>query len=379
MTNNSDAARVPAEQESAGKKETFLKRLLRGLTRNWGWKIGSLVLAICLWGILITQDTSLPREKIIEDVRVTVTNSATLRSNGFVVVDGLDEVSTVKLRVSVPQRNYSTAMAANYVARLDLSQIQETGEQTLKITASASNAAQYGTVVEVYDPEVTLNVEEYATQTQVPVEVRLTGEMPENYYGGTVNRSAESVDISGPASVVEKAVRCVVEYDQSSLSPERSPNAVNLPFYFEDAEGNILDDSNLTVAPHGQSTAIQRITVRQDVYYLARVKVDTDALVTGEPAEGYAVSNIRVMPQTVTLGGSRVAIAPYLAEDAALYPYEQVDISGQSRTVTQLLYLNTPGNVDYISNNTVQVIVTIVPEEFVNVTSSQGQTAGQNQ
>ncbi len=374
MTNN-DPARVPAEQENAGKKEKGIARLLRALTHNWGWKIGSLALAVCLWGILITQDTSLPREKVIEGVRVTVTNAAALRGNDMVVVDGLDGVSTVKLRVSVPQRNYSSAAASNYVARLDLSQIQHTGEQTLKITASASTAAQYGTVLEVYDPEVTVNVEEYGTQAQVPVEVRLTGEMPENYYGGAVSRSVDAVDIGGPVSVVEKAVRCVVEYDQSTLTPERSPNAANLPFYFEDAEGNVLDDSNLTVTPHGQSTAISRITVRQDVYYLARVKVDADALVTGEPAEGYAVSSIRVMPQTVTLGGSRIAIEPYLSEDAALYAYEQVNISGQSRTVTQLLYLNTPGNVDYISNTTVQVIVTIVPQEFVNVAS--GQDAGQ--
>ncbi len=377
MTNN-EPARVPADQENAGNKEKLFKRLLHALTRNWIWKIGSLVLAICLWGILITQDTSLPREKVIDNVRVTVTNSASLRSNGMVVVDGLDDVTTVKLRVSVPQRNYSSAAASNYVARLDLNQIQETGEQTLKITASASNAAQYGTVVEVYDPEVTVNVEEYSTQTQVPVEVRLTGEMPENCYGGALSRSADSVDISGPASVVEKAVRCVVDYDQSNLSPERSPNAVNLPFYFEDAEGSVLDSSALTVVPHGQGTAIQRITVRQEVYYMAHVKVDTDALITGEPAPGYAVSSIRVMPQTVTLGGSRVALAPYLAEDAALYAYEQVNISGQSRTVTQLLYLNTPGNVDYISNNTVQVIVTIVPEEFVNVASGESQSTGQN-
>ena len=377
MTNNSDAARVPAEQENAGKEKSF-KRLLHAVTHNWGWKIVSLALAICLWGILITQDTSLPREKVIEGVRVTVANSAVLRSNGMVAVDGLDEVSTVKLRVSVPQKNYTAASAANYTARLDLSQIQTTGEQTLEITASASSTAQYGTVLEVYDPQVTVNVEEYSTQSQVPVEVRLTGEMPENYYGGALSRSADSVDISGPASVVEKAARCVVDYDQSSLSPERSPNAVNLPFYFEDAEGNLLDGSALTVTPHGQSTAIQRIAVRQDVYYLARVKVDTDALVTGEPADGYAVSSIRVMPQTVTLGGSQVALAPYLAEDAALYAYEQVDISGQSRTVTQLLYLNTPGNVDYISNNTVQVIVTIVPEEFMNMASGSGQDAERN-
>ncbi len=377
MTNNSDAARVPAEQENAGKEKAF-KRLLHALTHNWGWKIGSLALAICLWGILITQDTSLPREKVIEGVRVTVANSAALRANDMVVVDGLDDVSTVKLRVSVPQKNFTAASAANYTARLDLSQIQTTGEQTLEITASAANATQYGTVLEVYDPKVTVHVEEYSTQTQVPVEVRLTGEMPENYYAGALSRSADAVDISGPASVVEKAARCVVDYDQSNLSPERSPNAVNLPFYFEDAEGNLLDGSALTVTPHGQSTAIQRITVRQEVYYLARVKVDTDALVTGEPAEGYAVSSIRVMPQTVTLGGSQVAIAPYLAEDAALYSYEQVNISGQSRTVTQLLYLNTPGNVDYISNNTIQVIVTIVPEEFMDVASGNGQDAVQN-
>ncbi len=390
MTNNSDAVRVPAEQDAdggnngnsgnagkTGKKEKILKRLLHMFTYNWVWKLGSLALAVALWGILISQDTSLPRTKTIPGVRVSVTNSTILRSNGLVVVDGLDEVSTVKLRVSVPQKNYTTAAASNYTARLDLSQIQTAGEQTLKITA-VSNASQYGTVLEVYDAEVTLTVEEYTSQAQVPVEVRLTGELPENCYGGTLNRSAESVDISGPVSVVEKAVRCVVDYDQSNLSPERSPNAVNLPFYFEDAEGNVLDGSALTVMPHGQSTSIQRITLRQEVYYLARVKVGTEALVVGEPAEGYAVSSIRVLPQTVTLGGSKVVIAPYMTEDAAVYAYDQVNISGQSRTVTQLLYLNTPGNVDYISNNTVQVIVTILPEEFVNMSSGSGKDAVQN-
>ncbi len=376
MTNN-EPVRPAQEQDSAGK--TGFKRLLGAVTHNWGWKIGSLALAVCLWGILITMDTSLPREKVIEDVRVTVANASVLRSNGMVVVDGLDDVDTVNLLVSVPQKNYSAAAASNYTARLDLGQIQTTGEQTLKITASPSSGGNtdYGSVLAVYDADVTVSVEEYATQSQVPVEVRLKGEMPENCYGGTVSRSADAVDISGPATVVEKAVRCVVDYDQSALSPERSPNAVSLPIYFEDEEGNVLDGSSLTVTVHGQTAAIQRITVRQEVYYLARVNVDTGALITGEPAEGYAVSSIRVMPQTVTLGGSRVAIAPYLTEDAALYPYEQVNIDGQSRTVTQLLYLNTPGNVDYISNNTVQVIVTIVPEEFVNVASGDGESAEQ--
>lgn len=376
MTNN-DPAKTAPEQEKPEKKEKLRQMLLHAVTHNWGWKLGSIALAVCLWGILITQDTSLPREKVIEGVRVTVTNAAALRTNGLIVVGGLENVDTVNLRVSVPQKNYTAASAANYTARLDLSQLQTTGEQTLKITASTSSTSQYGTVVEVLSPEVTVTVEEYDTVLQLPVEVRLTGTMPSEYYGGAVSRSVESVDVSGPVSVVEKAVRCVVDYDQSELSPERSPNAVSLPFYFEDAQGNVLDGANLSVSPHGQGASITRITVRQDVYYLARVPVNTDALVIGQPAEGYAVSSVRVLPGTVTLGGSRVAIAPYLSEDAALYTYDQVDISGKSSTVTQLLSLNTPGNVDYISNTTVQVIVTIVPQEFAGVASGAAQNAGQ--
>ncbi|MDO5327270.1 MAG: hypothetical protein Q4G00_11195, partial [Clostridia bacterium] len=67
--------------------------------------------------------------------------------------------------------------------------------------------------------------------------------------------------------------------------------------------------------------------------------------------------------------GSEVALANYLQEGALLYPFDQVDISGQNRTVSQVLYLNTPGNVEYISTNAVQVVVSILPEEFVNVAS----------
>ena len=363
-----DAASSPSEQEKA-KEASLCRKLLNMLTNNWGWKVASLALAICLWGVLITQDNSLPRTKTIEDVRVSVTNSAVLRSNGLIVVSGLENVNTVTLRASVPQKNYSSASAANYIARLDVSQIQSAGEQTLKITATASNASQYGTVLEVVEPDVTLVVEEYGTLSGIPVEVRRQGEIPEGIYASAIVRSVESVDISGPKSIVEKAVRCVVNYDQSELSLSRSPNTVSLPFFFEDAEGNVLDSANFTVNPRGLATSIQRVTVTQNVYAMTRVKVDENSLLKGEPAKGYAVSNIRVIPTSITLAGSEVAIEPFLGEDAALFPYDPVDITGQTSTVSQLLYLNTPGNMDYISNNTVQVIVTILPEEFVKLST----------
>ena len=363
-----DAAPSPAEQDKK-QKLSLGRKLLNALLHNWGWKVMSLALAVSLWGILITQDTSLPRTKTIEGVRVTVTNAAALRSNGLIVVSGLENLETVDLRVSVPQRNFATASASNYIARLDVSQIQAAGEQTLKITANAANASQYGTVLEVINPDVKLVAEEYGTLSGVPVEVRRSGDVPEGIYATAVTRSVEAVDISGPKSIVEQAARCVLEYDQSALTLAHTPNTVSLPFYFEDLEGNVLDSSNFTVTPRSQASAIQRITVSQNVYAMTRVKVDENSLLRGEPAEGYAISNIRVIPTSITLAGSEVAIAPYREEGAALFPYDPVDISGQSRTVSQLLYLNTPGNMDYISNNTVQVVVTILPEEFVKLST----------
>ena len=65
----------------------------------------------------------------------------------------------MRIRVRVPQRYYATVTAANYAARLDLSQIQSTGEQTLKISASSANNSLYGSVTEVYNCEVTVQVE----------------------------------------------------------------------------------------------------------------------------------------------------------------------------------------------------------------------------
>ena len=359
---------------SAAPKESVWKKLWQLLTHQWGWKVTSLLLAVCLWGVLISQDSALPRDKTVEGVRVTVTNAAALRSSGYIVVDGLEDVDTVAVRARVPQKNYSAVSASNYTARLDLSQIQQAGEQTVTITAASTNTTQYGTVLEVLSPDVTVRVEEYGVQSRVPVEVRLTGEVPEGYFAGALNRSVEYVDLSGPKSIVAQAVRCVVEWDQSTLDPERSPNAASLPFFFEDAEGNRLDSDDLTVTASGQSAALTRINVSQEVSYMARVPVDTETLYTGTPLEGYAVSSVRVTPEVITIAGSREAISQYLEEGSAFFTYEQVNIDGQMRTVSGFLTLRTPQNVDYISSSAVQVIVSILPEAFVNAAAQGGES-----
>ena len=358
MMNNDLSNAAP---EKGKKSRLILERIRKSVTHNIGWKIGSLVLAICLWGGLITQDTSLPRDKVIDGVRVTVANASALRSSGLVVVDGLEDDLQVRIRVRVPQRYYSTVTAAKYSARLDLSQIQGTGEQTLRVTASSANTSLYGTVTEVFSPEITLQVADYAVQSRVPVEVRTVGDVPESFYPAAVTYSPQYVDIGGPREIVEAAVRCVAEYDQSALSPARNPNTINLNFTFEDAEGQPLDGTNLTVSSAGQTSALQRIAVSQYVYPMVQVPVNEQVLIRGEPAEGYAVTDIQVNPATITVAGREIAIAPYLQEDAAIFPYEQIDVSGRQRSISTFLALRIPANMEYISSGVVQVNVIIEP------------------
>lgn len=367
---NNDAAHTPSpEKETA--LQRFLRKLKKTLLHNTAWKIFSFVLAVCLWGGLITQDTSLPRDKVIDGVRVSVVNANVLRNNGLVVVDGLDDTLSVRIRVRVPQRYYSSVNASNYSARLDLSQIPGTGEQTLKVTAASTNTAMYGTVTEVFSPEVTVQVAEYGAQSRVPVEVRTVGDAPAGCYPAALSYSPQYVDIGGPKDIAEAAVRCVVEYDQSTLSTSRNPNTANLAFFFEDAAGNVLDGQNLTVTSSGSSTALQRIAVSQYAYTMASVPVNTDQLIRGETPEGYAVTDIQVTPAAITIAGREVAVQPYLQEDASIFPYEQIDVSRRQQSISTYLALRIPGNMEYVSNSVVQVKVTIEPVAE-SVEASQG-------
>ena len=67
--------------------KSIAKRIAGFFTHNWQWKLLSLFLAVALWSGLITQDETLSREKIFNDVVINVTNADTLRRNGFIDID----------------------------------------------------------------------------------------------------------------------------------------------------------------------------------------------------------------------------------------------------------------------------------------------------
>lgn len=334
------------------------KAVLHRITHNWGWKLLSVVLAICIWGVLVTQDDTLPRTKSFTNLKVSASNSTTLKQNGFIVVSGLEELEPVNITVQLPQKYYASATADRYMIRADLSQIKEAGTQELPLTATVSNSTAYGTVLSITQPTITVEVEPYVHRSRIPLQLNILGEAPEGLYAADPICDPDTLDVAGPQSVVEKIARCRVDYDLSALEAKPGTVRNSLPFVFLDKNGNELDSTMLTVTSQGIST--RYVTVEQTLYPTMELPVNTLSLVFGEPADGYVVTGVKVEPETVIIADDDLSL--FQGENPTMYTLGRVNITGEKQNKTDIITLNSRG-VAYISHPAVTVTVEIAPKE----------------
>ena len=329
-------------------------RFLRACLHNWGWKLLSLFLAVCLWAGLITQDPTLTRERVFSDVPVTVTGTDTLISNGLIVLSGLeDENLSVRLRVNVPQRSYSNAQASNYNPRVDVSRITETGEQTLRIQASSTTT--YGTVTSISPDSLTVIVDEYVTNYRIPITLNVTGSCPEGYYASTPQLDPGTVAVSGPRTIVDQIAGITADYDLSRLSAKEGQVRSALPMKVLDAEGNELDRSLLRITNAG--VTLRTITVEQKLYPTKALTVSDLVQLEGEPAKGYEVKNVTISPVSVLAAGDSTALETL----DTLFTTASIDLAGRSEGFVTELTLRKPSTLSYLSTDTVTVQVEIGP------------------
>lgn len=334
-----------------------VKEMLRNLGKvvihNWPMKLACALLAILLWGALISQDATLTRTKVFENVTINVLNQTTMERNGFIVVGGLEQISNVKVTAEVPQNYYDVAAASNYNVRIDLSQISEAGE--VEVPLIHTRSTMYGGVSDLSVDTITLQVEEYQTRSRIPVKVRIEGEMPEGLYGSTSNIMVdpEYVTIAGPRSKVTNVVRCVALYDLDALSGDAGLERTACGFILEDAAGKPVDMSNITVTLNG--AAVDNIVTEQNLYKTVEMTLDPDALIKGSVAEGYRIANVTVAPASIVMA---VRDASSFTGDLK-YLDGAVDVNGLAEDFTAVLSIIRPGDVINMNSDVMYVTVEI--------------------
>ena len=145
------------------------------------------------------------------------------------------------------------------------------------------------------------------------------------------------------------------DYDLSRLSAKEGQVRSALPMKVLDAEGNELDRSLLRITNAG--VTLRTITVEQKLYPTKALTVSDLVQLEGEPAKGYEVKNVTILPVSVLAAGDSTALETL----DTLFTTASIDLAGRSEGFATELTLRKPSILSYLSTDTVTVQVEIGP------------------
>ncbi len=221
-------------------------------------------------------------------------------------------------------------------ATLDLSGLSA-GPHTVNIQLRV-NVRPYEIVLK-NPTTVSINLEPITTHT-LPVDLSLSGQPATGYQTGDAIMDPTKITISGPASIVQRAVKARVSV---SLDGVRETIDQSIGVQIVDSTNTPL--KGISVSPESVHVTIP--VSQQGGFRDVAVKV----VVQGQVASGYRLENITVSSSDPTL----VNALPGIIETQLL------NLQGAKENISTRLALNLPEKITIIGSQTVQVTVGVTP------------------
>lgn len=261
----------------------ILKRLGSIITNNFGLKLLSIALAFVLW-VLVAQISNPVGTVSFSNVQVTFLNADLLESQGK-VFQILDQTDVAKVTVRAPESVISTLSASDITAVADFAEITEDGR--VPITYSLDRAER---IIADHE-ELLVNVDEKKTK-YINIIYELVGEVGEGCVQGQVKLDRNRLEVSGPASAVDRISYALVTID---LDGAVKTISADMELVLCDAMGVKIENEMIVK---------QTDYVTTTVTVLSTKTVPIFASVTGEPSAGYVYTgDITIDPEIVTIAG----------------------------------------------------------------------------
>jgi YbbR domain-containing protein len=313
--------------------------MLRWLWDNKGSLLLSFVLAVTVWvASVVAQDPTVERE-MDEPIPISYTPP----SDGLLVVG--DPPTEVRLTIKAPESVWQEISPETITVEVDLAGLQA-GVHSLELNPSYSLKPLR--IVSV-DPETTLVKLEPELSLVLPVTVRMIGDPAITYDAEDPVVNPEEATVVGPTSLVTDIVelRADVNVAGTSQDIEQTISLVAIDENDETVEGVEITPDPVTVSiPIVQSNRFRLLSVIPDL--------------VGSPAAGYRTIAFTVIPNEILVTTSDPSAFDSLA---GFLETETIDISGATETVDQIVLLDLPPEITPATDQTVRVIVTIVPIE----------------
>ena len=344
------------------KTEKPMEILIRGLKHlifhNWGFKILAIIMSILVWAGLISQDVTLTRDKTFNDVNVNISGSDTIKRNGYIVVSDLNEaLKGVSAVAAVPQMQFDRADASAYNIRLDLSRINGTGEQEVRLLSSTSST--YGRVTSISPESITVMVDDYVFRYRIPVSVTVTGETPTGWYMYSPSVDPPLVAVSGPRDLVNSISRARVFLDTSEIEWTEGTAVMSGELKLYNRSGEPVDSPLLEMTYEG----VKVDSVVLETTILPTLTFETDSIIStiNQVKRGYEVKAVHISPESITVA-ARGDVLEQLTELSLSEHY--VDLKNLTETTSFQIKVNKPSEDAVLNNDTISVTVEIQPVEM---------------
>jgi len=315
----------------------WLKKFLKDLPTL----ILSFLLAVAVWISAVTAADPNDTRQFPEAVKVEV-----LGLDPELSLLG-DIPDTVIVTITAPSSIWNTFLANPDVVKayLDLSD-KKVGDYEVKIKTQLD--ARPVEVISVEPALVSVHLERSAT-VSLPVELMTQGEAATGYDIGTPSFSESTANITGPESLISKIDKVIAPVNVAgalqTLSQEVRLRAV-------DKDGGTIE--NISIAP-------DRVTVALPVESLSGYRnLAVKAVVSGQLAAGYRLSNISVLPPTVTVYSADTELVNQLP---GYVETSIISITSAKSDIDMGVSLKLPSGLTVVGDQTVSVHIGISPIE----------------
>ena len=303
----------------------------------------SLFLAVLVW-VAAVREQNPPREGDYESAIVVEVTPP--RSD---LVNTASLPQTVQLRLLAPTSSWDDLSVSKFKASVDLSQLE-------------AGLADVPVNIEVSDPNITIVSQQPVVASvsleplkviTLPVKINVLDAPPLGYVNRTPSAEPDTVEISGPSSVVDKVTEAVAEV---FIGNSKETIETRYDVVARDADNKRMRAVTINPQQVSVTIPIQQRFGYKDVS--VRVQVD------GQVAPGYRISNISVDPPTITVVGNPQG----LNEIAGLIDTIPINLNEATESIVRTVPLNLPAGVTTVLAENggpggVKVTVEITPIE----------------
>ncbi len=311
--------------------------LMHWFVNNVGLMLLALLFAFATWLMSTLQD-----DPIVEQAVPARVNAIGLEQLGDrTLLNALPQVVTATLRG--PQKAFQSLRSTDLTVNVDLNGL-DVGAHVITLTPTLNRSPLR---IESWYPLTTTLIIDRLIRTQMPVRVSVVGSPALGFRAGTPAVFPQQVTVTASQQIITRVagVNVTVSVDSARSSVQQDARV-----YARTLEGDLV--VGVTIAP-------DTVTVRIPMEQLSNYR-DLPVVVKwrGQPAEGYAVTDISVDPPIVTVFGPVDAVQATKGYIETM----SVSIANAQSDIDEAVGLNVPAGVSLVTEaQTVRVRIRIQP------------------